>query len=354
MIATDQNGQPPRRLSDGIPPAVPPDPNNIVALSSGSPNAWDFNLQSTKVMQWSLGIQQEILPQTLLDVSYVGTRTLGLVSNMNINQSVPGPGAQDPRRPFYAANPGLVNLTYRSNYASAKYHSMQVRMEKRYSAGFTASHTYSKYMANGTNINGGGNGAPQDARCTRCEWGPMPEDRNHIVVINHNWELPFGKGRKFVTAGPLAYVVGNWNLTGVWSMSTGEKFTATAAASVSNSAGGGGDRPNRIRDGNLVASERTIDRWFDLTAFAAAPQFTFGNSGRGILVGPGNVNVDLGVQREFLFGEQRRLQFRWEMFNAFNRANFSPPNSAIGNPVAGVISSTGPARVMQLGLKLYF
>ena len=137
-------------------------------------------------------------------------------------------------------------------------------------------------------------------------------------------------------------------------MSTGEKFTATAAAAVSNSAGGGGDRPNRISDGNLEASERTIDRWFDLTAFATAPQFTFGNSGRGILVGPGNVNTDLGIQREFLFGEQRRLQFRWEMFNAFNRANFSPPNAAIGNPLAGVISATGPARVMQLGLKLYF
>lgn len=356
VIATDQNGAPPLRLSDGIPAPVAPDRNDIAALSSGSPNAWDYNLQSTRVMQWSFGLQREILPETLLDVSYIGTRTIGLVSNININQSVPGPGAQDPRRPFYAVNPRLVNLTYRTNYGSAKYHSLQVRMEKRYSAGFSASlaYTWSKYMSNGTNINGGGNGAPQDFRCTRCEWGPMPEDRNHMAVINHNWELPFGKGRKFVNGGPLAYIIGNWNVTGIWSLSTGEKFTATAAAAVSNSAGGGGDRPNRTANGNLPASERTIDRWFDLSAFAPAAQFTFGNSGRGILVGPGNVNTDLGVQREFPFGEQRRAQFRWEMFNAFNRANFSTPNSAIGNPLAGVISATGPARVMQLGLKLYF
>ncbi|MBL8211317.1 MAG: TonB-dependent receptor [Bryobacterales bacterium] len=356
VLATDQNAAPVGRLSEGIPAAVQPDRNDIVGLSSGSPNAWAYDLQSTKVMQWSLGVQREILPQTLMDVSYIGTRTIGLISNMNINQSVPGAGAQNPRRPFFAVNPGLVNLTYRSNYAGAKYHSMQVRMEKRYSAGFTASfaYTYSKYMANGTNINGGGNGAPQDFRCTRCEWGPMPEDRNHIAVVNHNWELPFGKGRRFVSSGLASHIIGNWNLTGIWTMSTGEKFTATAAAAVSNSAGGGGDRPNRIANGNLPSGQRTIDRWFDLSAFVAAPQFTFGNSGRGILVGPGSFNVDAGIQREFPLGEGRRAQFRWELFNAFNRANFATPNAAIGNALAGVISGTAPARVMQLGLKLYF
>lgn len=356
VIATDQNAAPPRRLSDGIPAAVAPDRNNIVELSSGSPNVWDYNLQSTKVMQWSLGVQREILPQTLVDVSYIGTRTIGLVSNININQSVPGAGAQNPRRPFFGVNPNVVNLTYRTNYASTKYHSLQTRVEKRYSKGFTASlaYTYSKYMSNGTNINGGGNGAPQDFRCTRCEWGPMPEDKNHIVVVNHNWELPFGKGRQFVTNGPLSLIIGNWNVTGIWTMTTGEKFTATAAAGVSNSAGGGGDRPNRIKDGNLPVSERSIDRWFDLTAWGTPAQFTFGNSGRGILVGPGSVNVDFGLQREFPFMETRRVQFRWEMFNAFNRANFGTPNSSIGNALAGSISGTAPARVMQLGLKLYF
>ena len=86
------------------------------------------------------------------------------------------------------------------------------------------------------------------------------------------------------------------------------------------SAGGGGDRPNRIKNGNLPVSERTIDRWFDLTAWASPAQFTYGNSGRGILVGPGSVNTDFGLQREFPFGEAKRVQFRWEMFNAFNRA----------------------------------
>jgi hypothetical protein len=356
VIATDQNGIPREHLSNGLPIPIQPDASDIRALSGGSPNAWDFDLKSTRAMQWSASIQRELLPNTLLDVGYVGTRTIGLIANVNINQSFPGPGAQSPRRPFFAANPELVNLTYRTNYASAKYHSLQTRVEKRYSAGFTASlaYTWSKYMSNGGNINGGGNGPPQDAQCYRCEWGPNPEDRRHIVVFNHNWELPFGRGRQWVTSGPAAWVIGNWNITGVWTMSSGERFTSTLAGAVSNSAGGGGDRPNRIADGNLPEGQRTIDRWFDIAAFVPQPQFTFGNSGRGILIGPGMFNVDLGIQREFPVDDTRRFQFRWEMYNAFNRANFSVPNAAIGNPTVGQISGTDAARVMQLALKFYF
>jgi len=356
VLATDQNAAPPRRLSQGLDAPVAPDINNKTQLSSGNPSAWDYDLKSTNTMQWSLGIQREVLPDLLVDVSYVGTRTLGLISNVNINQSAPGAGAQPQRRPFFSINPNVTNITYRTNYGAAKYHSMQTRVEKRARGGLTMSlaYTWSHFMANGGNINGGGNAPPQDARCYRCEWGSMPEDRRHIAVFNHVWELPFGKGRRFIPDGPAAYILGGWSLNGIWSMSTGEHFTATAAAAVSNSAGGGGDRPNRISDGNLPGGQRTIDRWFDLGAFATPAQFTFGNSGRGILVGPGNFNVDAGIHRQFVIGERYKLTFRWEMFNAFNRANFGNPNSAIGNPQAGQISGTAPARIQQAALKFVF
>ena len=356
VVATDQNARPPVRVSDGLPTPVPPDPNDIVAISGGNPNAWDYHLQSTRAMQWSLGLEREIVSNLLVDVSYVGTRTVGLIANVNINQSVPGPGAQGPRRPFFSANPNVTNVTYRTNYGGAKYHSLQTRVEKRASRGLTLSvaHTWSHYVANAGNINGGGNGPPQDYRCYRCEWGSTPDDRRQVFVLNHVYELPFGRGRQWLSEGALAHVVGNWSLSGIWSLSTGEHFTPGLAAAASNSAGGGGDRPNRIRDGNLASSERTIDRWFDLGAFAVPGQFQFGDAGRGILVGPGNVNVDLGVHRNFRFHERSILSFRWEMFNAFNHANFTVPNAAIGNPTVGQISGTAPARIMQLALKLSF
>jgi len=356
VLATDQNAAPPRRLSQGLDAPVPPNINDPIALSSGNPTAWDYGLKSTNTMQWSFGIQREVLRDLLVDVSYVGTRTLGLIANVNINQSVPGAGAQPQRRPFFAINPNVTNITYRTNFGAAKYHAMQTRVEKRARGGLTFSlaYTWSHYLSNGGNINGGGNAPPQDARCYACEWGSMPEDRRHIAVFNHVWELPFGKGRRFVTTGPGAWILGGWSLNGIWSMATGEHFTATAAAAVSNSAGGGGDRPNRIADGNLPSSQRTIDRWFDLSAFVTPAQFTFGNAGRGILVGPGNFNVDAGIHRQFAVTERYKLTFRWEMFNAFNRANFGTPNAAIGNPQAGQISSTAPARIQQAALKLVF
>jgi hypothetical protein len=340
VISTDQNGRPPLRISDGLPAPVPP-----TDLSSGNPNAWDFDLKSTNAMQWSAGLQREILPDLLVEASYVGTRTLGLIANVNINQSFPGAGAQPPRRPLFAVNPQVTNVTYRTNYGGAKYHSLQTRVERRLRHGLAAalSYTWSKYMANAGNINGGGNGPPQDARCYRCEWGPAPDDRRHVLVLNHVWELPF--------RGPF---FGHWNLSGIWSFSTGEHFTPGLAAAVSNSAGGGGDRPNRLRDGNLPNDQRTIDRWFDLAAFGTPPQFNFGNAGRGFLEAPGNFNVDLGVHRNFPLGERLRLSFRWELFNAFNRANFGAPNAAIGSAVAGQISGTAPARIMQMALKLNF
>src|SRR5439155_18901655 len=128
--------------------------------------------------------------------------------------------------------------------------------------------------------------------------------RNHALeafeIICHC----LGKGRRYASRGAAGQIIGNWNVTGIWSMATGEKFTPTAAAAVSNSAGGGGDRPNRIGNGNLPVGERTTDRWFDLSAFTAAQQFTFGNAGRGFLVAPGSFNVDLGIQREFPLGER--------------------------------------------------
>ena len=356
VISTDQNGVPPLRISDGMPAPVRPDINDPVQLSGGNPNAWDFHLQATRAMQWSLGIQREILPNLLLDVSYVGSRTYGLISNVNINQSSPGPGAQGPRRPFFPINPNVTNVTYRTNYGASKYHSLQTRVERRYAQGLALalSYTWSKYMSNSGNINGGGNGPPQDAQCYRCEWGAMPDDRAHVGVLNHVYELPFGIGRRYARSGALGHIVGNWNLSGIWSFSTGQRFTPALAATVSNSAGGGGERPNRVLDGNLPSDQRTIDRWFDLGAFVTPAQFTFGNTGRGILEGPGYYNVDLGIHRNFPIGERYRLSFRWEMFNAFNRANFDVPNAVIGNPVAGQISGTAPARVMQAALKLEF
>ena len=109
--------------------------------------------------------------------------------------------------------------------------------------------------------------------------------------------------------------------------------------------------PNVVGD---PSGPKTVDQWFNIAAFAAPAQFTFGNAGTGILVGPGYFNLDLGIHRNFPIRERLTLSYRAELFNSFNRANFGVPNSSIGNPQAGQISGTSAARIVQMALKLVF
>ncbi len=352
---TDQNGLPVITLQNGVPVPTPPS-NDPPGLSVGNPNVWDPDLQTPQMRQWSFGVQRELRNSLMLDVSYVGTDGVSLIENVNVNQAFPGPGAPGPRRPLFAINPNVTNVTVRGNFGESSYHSLQARLQQRFSASltFTIAYTYSKYLSDTANINGGGNGPPQDARCVECEWGPMPEDRRHMVVINHEYALPFGTGRKFASRGVLGRIVGPWDFDGIWTIYSGSHFTPTLATSVSNAAGGGGDRPNQVCDANLSSDNRSINHWFDATCYSTPAQFTFGNARRGSLVGPNYFNVDLGLQRFFKFTERQKLLFRWEMFNAFNRANFSVPNAVIGSATVGQISNTSAPRIMQVALKYIF
>jgi len=182
----------------------------------------------------------------------------------------------------------------------------------------------------------------------------MPDDYKSVLSINHVYQIPLGRDRKYLTQGVLSYILGDWNLSGIWTAQTGPHFTAILGTNVSNSAGGGNQRPNRIGNGNLAPDQRSIYHWFDTGAFAPPPPFTFGNSGTGILVGPGYFDVDLSMVRQFRITERFRLDLRSEWFNAFNRANFNSPNASIQTAQAGVISSTLPSRIIQMAVKVSF
>lgn len=355
-ITTSVDTTPTALLRNGFSTPIAPDPNNIAAISTGSPTAWDANTRQTSVTQFSLGMQRELRKDLILDVSYVGTVSHHLlVNSININQSRPGAGAQNIRRPYYVINPNLVNIGYRGSFGDANYNSLQVHAEKRLSGGlnFGVSYTYAKYLSDIGNPNGSGNNDIQDATCLRCNYGRTPDDLRHNLVVNHVYELPFGPKRRFLSHGLVSHIAGPWNVSGVWSLHSGAPFTVFYSTNVSNSAGGGTQRPNRIGSGQL-SSVRSVTRWFDTSAFVAPAQYTFGNSGTGILTGPGYFNADLTLERHILFGERYDLDLRGESFNTFNRANFNNPAATVGSPTAGVISSTQAARILQVAVKLAF
>jgi hypothetical protein len=361
-VSTDQNGAPLATTAQGLPPLVQPDLSNPSAYN-GTAFEYDPNLKPAKSMQWSIGIQRELQKNLLLDVSWVGNRTLYLINSLNGNQAVAGPGPLNPRRPLYGVDPLLGDVDLRTNWGASKYESMQTKLQKRYSKGLTGSlsWTWSHNLANArepaTSVR------PENSYCTACEWGNALEDRRHMVVINHVYDLPFGRGRSYMTSGLMSAIVGGWSVSGTWVMYTGQWFAASLGSPVSNTASTGAavltsatERPNWVSNPNVLPSgvDQSIYHWFNTAAFAIPAQYTFGNSGNGIILGPGYFNLDAGIHREFAIKERMRLTFRWEMFNTLNHTNFNNPNAVIGTAPAGTISSSLPARSQQVALKLVF
>jgi hypothetical protein len=135
-------------------------------------------------------------------------------------------------------------------------------------------------------------------------------------------------------------------------MYTGQPFTPqTSNADLNN---GEANRPDRLAKGRLDV--RTPERWFDTSAFRPVPlgAYRYGNSGRGILDGPGFVALNAGLSRRFSIREKSSLQFRWEAFNITNHTNFRMPNTSVNAPTGATITQANPARTMQVALRFQF
>ena len=180
------------------------------------------------------------------------------IRSISISPSpVPGIG---PRRPYFAINPNLVNVSYRTNSGDSRYQSLQLRLDKRFSKGllFGFSYTYASYLSDVGLVNGGGNGDIQNHACVACNWGPVPDDYTQVLTINHVYQLPFGPDRLYLKRGVLGAILGNWDVNGIWSAHSGGRFTPVLGTNVSNSSGGGTQRPNRMADGSLPSDQRSI------------------------------------------------------------------------------------------------
>jgi hypothetical protein len=173
--------------------------------------------------------------------------------------------------------------------------------------------------------------------------------------VSYIYEIPVGKGKKLggnFNAATNA-VLGGWQLTGVSTFKSGFPIGVNGGSNNTGSFGGN-QRPNLA--GDPTVPNPTIQHWFNTSAFQQPAPFTFGNAPRYMsnVRAPGLEQFDIGIQKWFNWREYLKLQFRAEMFNAFNRANFYAPNISFGDPSFGRISATLPPRDVQLGLKLYW
>jgi hypothetical protein len=205
--------------------------------------------------------------------------------------------------------------------------------------------------------------AVQDPRNARLDYGPSEFDITHRVVFNYVWQLPFGHGQRWFGGlrGWPQFFLGGWQLNGINTFQTGLPLTLALTAPEVTNLSMGGERSRRPDvTGPLVPSgfRQNIDHWFD-TSRLAVPNSPIGNSGVGIVRGPGLANVDFSFFKNYELDENRRFQFRMEMFNALNRANFGQPalrydGTAAGAGLGTIRATNTPARIIQFGLKLYF
>jgi hypothetical protein len=343
-------------ISAGFPASRP----NLFPVAGSTFAYYPRAYQNPSANEWNLNLQRQLSGHDVLSVAYVGQTGVHIIATPNINQAFPGAGAVGARRPFS----NLADATEVCPCGNSSYNSLQASYEHRFSAGlnFLAAWTYAHSI---DDTSGTGNTVgmqnPYNFSTFR---GNSDFDIRHNVVLSWTYDLPFGKGKRFVTnaRGVVQMLAGGWQINSIDTFQTGTPFTVTMLTSQLNS-GSAVQWPNRIASGTL--SSPSISAWFDTStnAFVSPGQYQYGNSGRNILVGPGTKEFDLSLFKNFVFNESgsRHLQFRAEAFNVFNTPQFNNPNAQIGNAAAGTITSAGApllfqrtSREIQLALKVYF
>lgn len=343
---------------------------------------YDRNNVTPYTAQWNFDVQQQLPASVLLDVAYVGTRALKFPSNLQLDQLPDsalalGNGLRTQiANPFYgqigvgtlAASttaeaqllrpyPQFTGVTSAAaSWANSDYHALQVKVEKRFSKGFSllASYTYSKLMDYTTGVFGGetlGGGGVQDWNDLKAEYSPSSLDQTHRLIVNGIYNLPFFHARH----GIVGHVLGGWELGVVGSFYSGSPLGITSAVNDTFSQGGG-QRPN-WNGQNPGIGNPTPYRWFNTSVFSAPPAYQFGNAPRTFNGARSDktMNYDLSLHKNTNLTERLVLQFRAEAFNLTNTPVFSPPNTTYGAIGFGTVGSqANQARILQFGMKLLF
>jgi Carboxypeptidase regulatory-like domain/TonB dependent receptor len=300
--------------------------------------------------RWNFNVQRELVGLTGIEVGYLGSRGHYLAKRVNLNQASRDVNPAQPtpllsRRPF----PVFGNtIRFTEPVGESSYHGGFIRVQRRYAQGYSylGTYTFSKSIDNASVIDD----QARDVNDRLLDRGRSSFDIRHRAVLSGTWDLPVGLDQRFLSSGPLAYVLGNWQMSGTLSLRSGFPFSVMANGDSCN-CGAAGQTAQQIADADVASPSR--EQWFNTAAFINPASGTLGNSGRNILDGPGAATFNLALVKQILFGTAR-LQVRAEVFNLFNRDNLSQPGNTVGTPTFGIIQSTSDPRSAQLALKMLF
>ena len=342
-------------LVNGILPPNALTLSNPIPAAGGSlpavPNAFTVSpyLPNGAMNQWSLSLERGLWRSAGIAVEYLGNYAYHLDRSFRINTPRPGPGAIQPRRP----NQRFANIRVIQNDLVSKYHGLSVVYRQNGFKGLTTlvSYTWSKTLDVSTDSNSGSD--VMDPFNWRLDYGRANWDIPHRFVASYNYEIPFfSNANRFAKA-----VLGGWQTNGITTVQSGLPFGSVLGVDQAN-VGQGAQRAN------FGSSPISVDcgsgklvNCVNISGFALPAQFTYGNTPRNFLNGPGTVNFDWSVFKNFTITESLKIQFRWETFNTLNHPNFGNPNTSyvVGATNFGNITSTATnMRQQQVGLKFLF
>ncbi len=354
------------------------------------------DMKTPTLISYSLRIQRQLSPNTSLTVGYVGSHGYHEMIGIDANEPFPvicpaSPcpatypatfpagiaGTPVPAGTFFVptttkANPALANTWAWFSEGVSSYNALQVDVNRRFSQGLSLRgvYTFSKVLDDGDSLNattsGGGPALASNPFNLRSDWGLGTFDVRHVAVVNATYSLPLGHGKRFLgdANGFANAVVGGWTANSIVTLQGGFPFSPQLSYNPSNN----GDTRNPVRPfvnpaftGPIILG--TPSKWFNPNAFLAPANTAanggfYGNLGRDTLIGPGLATWDFSMLKDTRLAERLNLQFRAEIFNLLNRANFNLPNAVVFtpsglSPTAGVITSTSTtSRQVQFGLKL--
>lgn len=310
-----------------------------------SVNAFARDRTTGYLQQWNFTIEGEVLRNTGVRASYVGSKGTHLDRNININDPIPAPGTIQPRRPYQP----FGTIAYRESGRNSITNQIQLGARKRFSSGLSFQLEYQ--YTNALSEQPFGISAPMDSFRAYLDRGHADFIAHHVTTANYTYDLPFGAGRKFALSGVADKVLGGWQIAGIFGFGSGQPYSITFDSAVT---GWPSNRADIV--GNPNPENRGIARWFNPAAFAIPAPFTYGNSARNLLFGPGYFNWDAAVYKHTKLGERLDLEFRTEFFNVLNHPSFAPPASNISVPsqVGRITSTSNTPRDIQFGLRLAY
>lgn len=317
---------------------------------------WDPAKKNPKSQQWNVDVQQQFTANLALTLSYVGSLSTRADMTLDANTAMtPGPGdttVVNSRRkwPFYG-----TDTRFGTDLGRGNYNALQAKVERRFANGLQGlvSYTFAKTMDNGSNA--WYSGSPQNSYNVNADYGLSDADRRNILSLEAIYQLPFGKGQRWLQNGIPAYILGNWQFNAIGRVQSGNPVvlrTTGDPANIGNTQYNY-DRPNLI--GNPNISQQSSARWFNKAAFAQ-PVYSYGDAPRGLFRNPGYQNADMSIFKSFPIREEMKLQLRLEAFNAFNLITRGKVDGTFtNNPTFGQIHSIGSTpRQLQFGAKFYF